>query len=178
MRHFTYRDGVLHAEDVSLAALAGAVGTPFYGYSAATLRRHVRVFRDAFAGSAALIAYSVKANANLSVLNLMAAEGAGADVVSGGELARALEAGIAPSKIVFSGVGKTKAEMAAAIAAGIHQFNVESEPELIALDDVARGAGAVAPIAFRVNPDVAAGGNDKISTGKAEDKFEIGRAHV
>ncbi len=173
MRHFTYRDGVLHAEDVSLAALAGAVGTPFYGYSAATLRRHVRVFRDAFAGSAALIAYSVKANANLSVLNLMAAEGAGADVVSGGELARALEAGIAPSKIVFSGVGKTKAEMAAAIAAGIHQFNVESEPELIALDDVARGAGAVAPIAFRVNPDVAAGGNDKISTGKAEDKFGV-----
>jgi diaminopimelate decarboxylase len=173
MRHFAYTAGVLHAEAVSLKALAEAVGTPFYCYSAATLRRHVRVFREAFAGSDALIAYSVKANSNLSVLKLMAAEGAGADVVSGGELQRSLEAGIAPSKIVFSGVGKTRAEMAAALAAGIHQFNVESEPELFALDDAARAAGAVAPVAFRVNPDVAAGGNEKISTGKAEDKFGV-----
>jgi diaminopimelate decarboxylase len=173
MRHFAYTDGVLHAEAVSLKALAETVGTPFYCYSAATLRRHVRVFREALAGSGALIAYSVKANSNLSVLKLMATEGAGADVVSGGELQRALEAGIAPSKIVFSGVGKTRAEMAAALAAGIYQFNVESEPELLALDDAARAAGAVAPLAFRVNPDVAAGGNEKISTGKAEDKFGV-----
>lgn len=173
MRHFTYINGVLHAEEVSLSALAGAVATPFYCYSAATLRRHVRVFGEAFAGSDALIAYSVKANSNLSVLKLMAAEGAGADVVSGGELQRALEAGIAPSKIVFSGVGKTRAEMTAALAAGIHLFNVESEAELLALDAVARGMGAVAPVAFRVNPDVAAGGNEKISTGKAEDKFGV-----
>jgi diaminopimelate decarboxylase len=173
MRHFSIIDGVLHAEEVSLAALADAVGTPFYCTSAATLRRHVRVFREAFAGEDALIAYSVKANSNLSVLRLMASEGAGADVVSGGELLRALEAGIAPEKIVFSGVGKTRDEMALALAAGIHQFNVESEPELIALDEAARAAGAVAPVAFRVNPDVAAGGNDKISTGKAEDKFGV-----
>ncbi|MDZ7629716.1 MAG: diaminopimelate decarboxylase [Parvularculaceae bacterium] len=173
MRHFAYRNGVLNAEDLSLAALAGEVGTPFYCYSAATLRRHVRVLQDAFAGMDALIAFSVKANSNLSVLRLMAAEGVGADVVSGGELARALEAGVPASKIVFSGVGKTRAEMAMAIGAGIHQFNVESEPELLALDDTARGAGAVATIAFRVNPDIAAGGNEKISTGKAEDKFGV-----
>ncbi|HBK92401.1 MAG TPA: diaminopimelate decarboxylase [Parvularcula sp.] len=173
MRHFAYTGGVLHAEELSLKTLAAAVETPFYCYSAATLRRHLSVFRAAFAGAEAMIAYSVKANSNLSVLTLMANEGAGADVVSGGELARALEAGIAPSRIVFSGVGKTRAEMAAALAAGIHQFNVESEPELVALDEAARAAGAVAPVAFRVNPDVAAGGNDKISTGKAEDKFGV-----
>jgi diaminopimelate decarboxylase len=173
MRHFAPHNGVLHAEDVNLEILAEAVGTPFYCYSAATLRRHLRVFREAFAGADALIAYSVKANSNLSVLRLLAAEGAGADVVSGGELNRALDAGMAPQKIVFSGVGKTRAEMAAALEAGIFQFNVESEPELLALDEVARARGAVAPIAFRVNPDVAAGGNDKISTGKAEDKFGV-----
>lgn len=173
MRHFALKDGVLHAEDVSFHRLAEAVGTPFYCYSAATLRRHVRVFKDAFADVDALIAYSVKANSNLSVLRLLAAEGAGADVVSGGELARALEAGVAPQKIVFSGVGKTRDEMAAAIDAGILQFNVESEPELQALDETARAMGAVAPVAFRVNPDVAAGGNEKISTGKAEDKFGV-----
>ncbi len=173
MRHFAYQNGVLHAEAISLEQIASAVGTPFYCYSTATLRRHVSVFRDAFAGDDPLIAFSVKANSNLSVLRLMAAEGAGADVVSGGELARALEAGIDPAKIVFSGVGKTRAEMAAAIDAGILQFNVESEPELLALDDVARAKGAIAPVAFRVNPDVAAGGNEKISTGKAEDKFGV-----
>ncbi len=173
MRHFTHRNGVLHAEEISLERLAAAVGTPFYCYSSATLRRHLRVFREAFAGADALIAYSVKANSNLSVLRLLAAEGAGADVVSGGELRRALEAGVSAGKIVFSGVGKTRAEMAAAIDAGILQFNVESEPELLALDEVARARGAVAPIAFRVNPDIAAGGNEKISTGKAEDKFGV-----
>ncbi len=173
MHHFHYRNGVLCAEDVSLETLAEAVGTPFYSYSEATLRRHVRVFRDAFAGLDPLIAYSVKANSNLSVLKIMREEGAGADVVSGGELARALEAGISPSRIVFSGVGKTRAEMAAAIDAGIHQFNVESEPELLALDEIARSKGARAPIAFRINPDVSAGGHDKISTGRAEDKFGV-----
>lgn len=173
MRHFMHKNGVLHAEEVSIDRLAEAVGTPFYCYSAATLRRHLRVFREAFAGADALIAYSVKANSNLSVLRLLAAEGAGADVVSGGELNRALEAGVPAQKIVFSGVGKTRAEMAAAIDAGILQFNVESEPELLALDEVASARGVSAPIAFRVNPDVAAGGNEKISTGKAEDKFGV-----
>lgn len=173
MRHFSLKHGALHAEDVSLSRLAEAVGTPFYCYSAATLRRHLRVFREAFAGADLLVAYSVKANSNLSVLRLLAAEGAGADVVSGGELNRALEAGVAPGKIVFSGVGKTRAEMSAAIDAGILQFNVESEPELLALNDVACAKRAVAPVAFRVNPDIAAGGNEKISTGKAEDKFGV-----
>jgi len=173
MHHFALRDGALHAEDVNLETLADAVGTPFYCYSTATLRRHSRVFRDAFADLAPLIAYSVKANSNLSVLKIMREEGAGADVVSGGELARALEAGIDPKKIVFSGVGKTRGEMAAALAAGIHQFNVESEGELEALNEVALSKGARAPVAFRINPDVSAGGHEKISTGKAEDKFGV-----
>jgi diaminopimelate decarboxylase len=173
MRHFIDKNGILHAEAVRLDRLAEVVGTPFYCYSAATLRRHLRIFREAFAGADALIAYSVKANSNLSVLSLLAAEGAGADVVSGGELRRALEAGVAPQKIVFSGVGKTREEMAAAIDLGILQFNVESEPELLTLDEVARARGAVAPVAFRVNPDIAAGGNEKISTGKAKDKFGV-----
>lgn len=173
MHHFALRDGVLHAEDVDIEALAAAVGTPFYCYSSATLRRHIRVFREAFAGLAPLIAYSVKANSNLSVLKIMREEGAGADVVSGGELVRAIEAGIDPEKIVFSGVGKTRAEMSAALDAGIHQFNVESEAELLALDEIARSKGARAPIALRVNPDISAGGHEKISTGRAEDKFGV-----
>lgn len=153
--------------------LAATVGTPFYCYSEETLRRHIRIFRDAFADMNPLIAYSVKANSNLSVLRIMREEGAGADIVSGGELARARAAGITGEKIVFSGVGKTQAEMAAAIDAGIHQFNVESEGELAALNDVALSKGVRAPIAFRVNPDVSAGGHEKISTGKAEDKFGV-----
>lgn len=173
MHHFARRDGLLHAEELSLDAIADAVGTPFYCYSEATIRRHLHVFSDAFAGLRTLVAYSVKANSNLSILRIMREGGAGADIVSGGELARALEAGIPASKIVFSGVGKTKTEMAAALDAGIHQFNVESEPELVALDEVARGRGVRAPIAFRVNPDVSAGGHEKISTGKAEDKFGV-----
>ncbi len=173
MHHFNYRDDRLFAEDVDISAIADGVGTPFYCYSAATIRRHVRVFRQAFSGLDALIAYSVKANSNLSVLKLVREEGAGADVVSGGELARALEAGIAPAQIVFSGVGKTRVEMAAAIDAGIYQFNVESEPELYALNDVALSKNTKAPIALRINPDVSAGGHEKISTGKAEDKFGI-----
>ena len=177
MHHFAYRDGRLYAEDVNIAAAAETIGAPFYLYSEATLRRHYRVFADAFAdafaGADTLVAYSVKANSNLAVLKLLASEGAGADVVSGGELYRALKAGIAPEKIVFSGVGKTTEEMTAALNAGIYQFNVESEPELDALAAVAAGLGKRAPIAFRVNPDVAAGGHEKISTGKAEDKFGV-----
>ena len=173
MRHFDYKDGVMHAEDVSLARIAQEVGTPVYVYSQATLTRHFNVFKDAFKGRDVLIAYSVKANSNLAVLSLLAKLGAGADVVSGGELARALTAGIPASKIVFSGVGKKPAEMRAALEAGIRMFNVESEPELEALNDVAVDMGVRAPISFRVNPDVTAGGHEKISTGKAENKFGV-----
>jgi diaminopimelate decarboxylase len=173
MHHFAYRDGRLFAEDVDLTALADAVGTPVYVYSEATLRRHLRVFADAFAGADTLVAYSVKANSNLAVLKVLASEGAGADVVSGGELQRALRAGIAPDKIVFSGVGKTRDEIAAALEANILQFNVESAPELAAVNDIAAAAGKRAPVALRINPDVAAGGHEKISTGRKEDKFGV-----
>lgn len=173
MHHFTYENGHLHAENVDIAAITDAVGSPFYLYSEATLRRHYRVFADAFAGTDTLIAYSVKANSNLAVLKLLASEGAGADVVSGGELKRALAAGIAPTKIVFSGVGKTAEEMTAALNAEIYQFNVESANELEALAVIAERLGKTAPIALRVNPDVAAGGHEKISTGKSEDKFGV-----
>lgn len=173
MHHFTYRNGVLHAEDVSLPALAQIVGTPFYCYSAATLRRHYKVFADAFAWNGALVAYSVKSNSNLAVVSLLAKLGAGADVVSGGELYRALKAGVPADKIVYSGVGKTRAEMAAALDARIFQFNVESAPELEALNEVAASKGARAPVAVRVNPDVAAGGHAKISTGAKETKFGV-----
>ena len=173
MHHFDYRDDSLYAEDVDIAALAENIGTPFYLYSEATLRRHMRVFAKAFAGTDPLVAFSVKANSNLAVLRILASEGAGADVVSGGELARALKAGIAPEKIVFSGVGKTRDEMTAALKAGIYQFNVESEPELEALDATAQALGIAAPVALRINPDVAAGGHDKISTGRKEDKFGV-----
>ncbi|MEO0399000.1 MAG: diaminopimelate decarboxylase [Pseudomonadota bacterium] len=173
MHHFTYKNSVLHAEEVSLAAIAEAVGTPFYCYSEATLRRHVKVFRDAFEGRDTLVAFSVKANSNIAVLKVLASEGAGADIVSLGEMKRARAAGIPASKIVFSGVGKTRNELAAALAEGVHQFNVESENELRVLNAVAVEAGVKAPIAFRVNPDVSAGGHEKISTGKAEDKFGV-----
>ena len=173
MHHFAYRDGRLFAEDVDLAALAGVIGTPAYVYSEATLRRHFRVFADAFNGADALVAYSVKANSNIAVLKVLADEGAGADVVSGGELARALKAGIAPQKIVFSGVGKSREEIAAALDAGILQFNVESASELAAIDAVAQEKKMRASIALRVNPDVAAGSHEKISTGRKEDKFGV-----
>jgi diaminopimelate decarboxylase len=172
MNHFDYRNGELYAEEVPLSAIAAAVGTPFYCYSSATLERHYRVFAEAMHPDA-LIAFSVKANGNLAVLKTLAALGAGADVVSGGELKKALAAGIAGERIVFSGVGKTKAEMAAALHAGIYQFNVESEPELLALDAVAASLGAAAPVAFRINPDVDAKTHAKISTGHAETKFGI-----
>ena len=172
MHHFQYKDGVLCAEDVALSRLAEEVGTPFYCYSTATLERHYKVFAGALpAGS--LVAFSVKANGNLAVLKTLARLGAGADVVSGGELAKALAAGIAASKIVFSGVGKTREEMRDGLDAGIYQFNVESEPELAALDEVARGLGKRAPITLRINPDVDAKTHAKITTGTAETKFGI-----
>lgn len=173
MRYFAYKDGVLHAEDLSLAALSAEVGTPFYCYSEATLRRHAQVLTGAFTALRPLIAYSVKANSNLAVLRVLASEGLGADVVSGGELRRARAAGIPANRIVFSGVGKTREEFALGLDEGIHQFNVESEPELLALNEVALGKGRRAAVAFRVNPDVKAGGHAKISTGKAEDKFGV-----
>ena len=173
MRHFDYRDGVMHAEGVALPDVADAVGTPVYVYSRATLERHYRVFADSFKGLDTLVAYSVKANSNIAVLSVLAKLGAGADVVSGGELARALVAGIPGERIVFSGVGKTRAEMADALRANIAMFNVESLPELRALNEVALSLGRRAPIAFRVNPDVSAGGHEKISTGKKENKFGV-----
>lgn len=173
MRHFHHNDGQMMAENVSLQTIADQVGTPVYVYSAATLRRHFKVFDDGLSGMDHLIAYSVKANSNLAVLAVLAKEGAGADVVSGGELQRAMIAGIAPSKIVFSGVGKTRDEIEAALRADILQFNVESMPELYAINAIAKSLGQKARIAFRINPDVTAGGHDKISTGKAENKFGI-----
>jgi diaminopimelate decarboxylase len=173
MNHFDYRNGVLHAEAVNLAELAGAVGTPFYCYSTATLERHYRVFSEAFAGEKVMVCYAMKANSNQSVLRTLAKLGAGADVVSGGELKRALAAGIAPGKILFSGVGKTEVELRAALAADILCINVESEPELELLSKIAAETGRTARISVRVNPDVDAGTHAKISTGKSENKFGI-----
>lgn len=173
MDHFSYRAGELFAEDVAIREIAASVGTPFYVYSTATLERHFKVFDDALAHSPHLICYALKANSNLAVVATLARLGAGADVVSGGEMHRALAAGVPPERIVFSGVGKTEAEMRDALAIGIRQFNVESEPELERLDRVARETGKVAPIAIRINPDVDARTHAKISTGKAEDKFGI-----
>ncbi|WOR14171.1 diaminopimelate decarboxylase [Hyphomonas sp. FCG-A18] len=173
MHHFNYKSGRLHCEDVDLHAIADEVGTPVYVYSSATLRRHAKVIQGAFDGQDCLIAYSVKANGNIAVLKTLAAEGCGADVVSGGELLKARKAGIPASKIVFSGVGKTREEMALGLREGIHQFNVESGAELLTLSEVALSMGKVAPVALRVNPDVAAGGHPNISTGKAGDKFGV-----
>ena len=173
MNHFDYRNGVLHAEAVNLIELAEAVGTPFYCYSTATLERHYRVFNDAFAGEKVLVCYALKANSNQSVLRTLAKLGAGADVVSGGELKRALAAGIPPQRIVFSGVGKTEAELRAALAADIFCINVESEPELELLSRLASEQGRVARISVRVNPDVDSGSHAKISTGKSENKFGV-----
>ena len=173
MNHFDYRDGVLHAEAVSLSELADRVDTPFYCYSTATLERHYRVFTEAFAGEKAVVCYAMKANSNQAVLRTLAKLGAGADVVSGGELKRALAAGIPPGKILFSGVGKTEAELRAALAADILCINIESEPELELLSRLAVETGRTARISVRVNPDVDAGTHAKISTGKSENKFGI-----
>ena len=173
MRHFDYRDGVLHAEGVDVAAMAEAVGTPFYCYSTATLERHYRVFSEAFSDVKSLVCYAMKANSNQSVLRTLAKLGAGADVVSGGELKRALAAGIPPDKILFSGVGKTADEIRAALAENILCINVESEPELELLSAIATEMGRTARISIRVNPDVDSGGHAKITTGKSENKFGI-----
>ena len=173
MDHFDYRSGVLHAEDVSLAEIAAQVGTPFYVYSSATLERHLSVMDAALAGMPHLVCFAVKACGNLAVLRTLARKGAGMDVVSEGEMRRALAAGVPGAKIVFSGVGKTRVEMAAALAAGVGQFNVESEPELEALSQVAASMGLRAPVALRVNPDVDARTHAKIATGKSENKFGV-----
>lgn len=174
MDHFTLRDGALHCEDVPLTELAASVGTPVYVYSTATMQRHTRVFREALAGiDDPLIAYAVKANPNGAVLATLAAEGLGADVVSIGEYRRAVAVGIPGDRIVFSGVGKTAAEMAYALQHGIYQFNLESVVEAEMLASVASGLGIEAPVAFRVNPDVQAGTHPKISTGGIENKFGV-----
>src|SRR4030088_1672737 len=173
MNHFDYRNGVLHAEAVNLIDLADAVGTPFYCYSTATLERHYRVFSEAFADQTTQVCYAMKANSNQSVQRTLAKLGAGADVVSGGELKRALAAGIPPSKILFSGIGKTEAELRAALAEDILCINVESEPELELLSRLASETGRTARISVRVNPDVDAGTHAKIATGKSENKFGI-----
>jgi diaminopimelate decarboxylase len=173
MNHFAYRDGVLHAEEVDLVALASAVGTPFYCYSSATLKRHYRVFAGAFADVDALICYAMKANSNQAVIATLARLGAGADVVSGGELMRARGAGIAPDKIMFSGVGKTADELKLAVEQGVLCVNVESEAELELLAAIAAGKGRSADVSIRVNPDIDPKTHAKIATGKAENKFGI-----
>ena len=173
MHYFDYRDGVLSAEAVRLDALAANVGTPFYCYSTATLERHYQVFAGAFADVNALVCYAMKANSNQAVIGTLARLGAGADVVSGGELKRARLAGIAPDKIMFSGLGKTADELALALDEGILCINVESEPELALLSSIAASKGRAAPISVRVNPDIDARTHHKIATGKAENKFGI-----
>ena len=178
MHHFAYRDGVLHAEAVNLASLAQAVGTPFYCYSTATLERHYRVFAGAFADVPSLVCYAVKANSNQAVIATLAKLGAGADVVSGGELKRALAAGVPPDKIMFSGIGKTAAELALALDENILCVNVESEPELELLSAIAAGKGRIANVSVRVNPDVDAKTHAKIATGKSENKFGIPISHA
>ncbi|MCZ7857145.1 diaminopimelate decarboxylase [Agrobacterium salinitolerans] len=173
MNHFGYIDGVLHAENVPVSEIAKAVGTPFYVYSTATLERHYKVFAGAFADVDAMVCYAMKANSNQAVLKTLAKLGAGIDVVSGGELRRALAAGVPASRIMFSGVGKTVAEMDYALEAGIYCFNIESEPELEVLNLRAVKAGKRAHVSFRINPDVDARTHAKISTGKKENKFGI-----
>ncbi|MEO1687776.1 MAG: diaminopimelate decarboxylase [Pseudomonadota bacterium] len=173
MDHFLYRDGILHAEDVSLAEIAAAVGSPVYVYSTATLERHYRVFDEALAGMPHLICYAMKANSNLGVVATLAALGAGMDVVSEGEFRRALAVGVPGEKVVFAGVGKTREEMRFALAHDVRQFNVESAEELEALASVAQEMGRTAPVAIRVNPDVDARTHAKITTGNSENKFGV-----
>ncbi|RCW82106.1 diaminopimelate decarboxylase [Paracoccus lutimaris] len=179
MDHFNYVDGWLHAEDVPLTRIAEAVGTPVYVYSAATLTRHFKLFQQALDWTDHLVCFAVKSNSNLAVLKLLGDLGAGMDIVSGGEYARARAAGVPGERIVFSGVGKLESEMRLALTGGIRQFNVESEPELELLSRVAHSMGLRAPIAIRVNPDVDAKTHEKIATGKSENKFgiPIARAH-
>ncbi len=178
MNHFEARAGELHCEDVPLRRIAEAVGTPAYVYSTATLERHYQVFRDAFAPREVSVAFAVKANSNLSVLATLGALGAGADTVSEGEIRRALKVGIPAERIIFSGVGKSRTELEFAVRAGVGQINVESEPEMLLLAQIAQGLGARPKITFRVNPDVGAGGHAKISTGKADSKFGVSLAEA
>ncbi|HEV8035722.1 diaminopimelate decarboxylase [Yoonia sp.] len=173
MDHFLYRDGALYAEDVPVSEIAAAVGTPFYVYSTATLKRHFQLFDEALAWGDHLVCFAMKSLSNQAVIKLLGNAGAGMDVVSGGEYLRAKAAGVPGDRIVFSGVGKTADEMRLALEGGIRQFNVESEPEMIVLDQVAQSLGAVAPITIRVNPDVDAKTHAKIATGKSENKFGI-----
>src|SRR6056297_2783493 len=173
MDHFIYRDGALFAEDVPLAEIAEAVGTPFYCYSTATLTRHFWLFDEALEGMDHLVCYAMKAASNQAILRTLADLGAGTDVVSGGEYLRARAAGVPGERIVFSGVGKTRDEMRLALEGGVRQVNVESEPELRALSEVAANLGTVVPITVRVNPDVDAKTHAKIATGKSENKFGI-----
>ncbi len=173
MDHFLYRDGALYAEDVPVAEIAAAVGTPFYVYSTATLKRHFALFDEALAWGEHLVCFAMKSLSNQAVIRLLGKAGAGMDVVSAGEYLRAKAAGVPGDRIVFSGVGKTADEMRVAIEGGIRQFNVESEPEMLLLDQVAQSLGAVAPITIRVNPDVDAKTHAKIATGKSENKFGI-----
>ena len=173
MDHFNYKNGNLHAEDVALSDIAAEVGTPFYVYSTATLERHFRLFDDALSGMDHLVCYAMKAASNQSIIKTLAALGAGMDVVSGGEYLRAIKAGVPPDRIVFSGVGKTRAEMEMIVQGGVRQVNVESEPEMVLLDKVARAHGKKIPITIRVNPDVDAKTHAKIATGKSENKFGI-----
>ena len=173
MDHFLYRDGQLFAEDVPVAEIAATVGTPFYVYSSATLLRHYGLFDEALSGLPHLVCFAMKSLSNIAVLKLLGDAGAGMDVVSGGEYLRARAAGVPGDRIVFSGIGKTRAEMTLALQGGIRQFNVESEPEMVVLDEVARSLGVVAPITVRVNPDVDAKTHAKIATGKSENKFGI-----
>ena len=173
MDHFQYSGGMLHAEDVSVSEIAAQVGTPFYVYSAATLTRHFQLFSEALSPMPHLVCFAIKSLSNVAVLKLLGQLGAGMDVVSGGEYLRAKAAGVPGDRIVFSGVGKTRDEMRMALTGGIRQFNVESEPELLALSAVATELGTTAPIAIRVNPDVDAKTHEKIATGKSENKFGI-----
>ena len=178
MHSFHYRNGTLHCEEVNLETLADQHGTPLYVYSSATVRDHYRRLSGSLHSLDHLVCYAVKANSNLAILNLLVREGAGFDIVSAGELFRVLQAGGKAEQCTFAGVGKTKAEIAYALEAGVHSFNVESEGELAVISEVARAHGKVAPFAIRVNPDVAAGGHKYISTGKSENKFGIGIERV
>jgi len=174
MDHFAYRDGLLHAEDVPITAIAEAVGTPVYIYSRATLERHAQVFKDALAPLPRThVAFAIKANPNIAVLKVLARQGFGADVVSGGEVKRAIAAGMPPGDIVYSGVGKTREELAEALAAGVGQFNIELEEEGLALGEIVAAMGKRATAVLRVNPDVDAGTHAKISTGMKENKFGV-----
>lgn len=174
MHHFAYKSATLHAEDVSLATIAAEVGTPVYVYSAATIERHYNAFASAMTGLDARVFYAMKANSNLAVLNLLGSLGAGADTVSEGEIRKAIAAGIPAERIVFSGVGKTEAELRFAVEAGIYQINIETEGELLALSRVAEALGRRQAAVFRINPDVGAGGHAKITTGSSDNKFGVG----